>query len=451
MVVAGVELKGAKVLVIGLARSGLAALRLLSAQGAILTACDTMPLAELAGAAQTLNDAGAAFFAQSPDVAIGQQLVVTSPGVPIDVEPLLRARAAGIPVIGEMELAGYFLQGPNLVITATNGKTTTTAQTGHILTVAGIANQVGGNIGTPPASMVDNSRSNQWNVLEASSFQLETISGFHARIGVCLNVTQNHLDRHHTMDAYISAKGRLFQTQTKDDYAVLNADDAICVRYASMTPARPLWFSLARPVTPGLWLDTGTIWFDGERMMQATEIPLRGLHNVENTLAASAAARLAGASLDAIAAGVRTFTGVEHRLEHVRTVGGVDYYNDSKATTVDAALKALDTFGGGVWIILGGKDKGSDYTPLREPLREKARAALLIGAAAAKIGAKLEGAVKLVECGTLDAAVEYACAHASSGDTVLLAPACASFDQFQNFEHRGAAFKQLVAQIEERT
>jgi UDP-N-acetylmuramoylalanine--D-glutamate ligase len=296
--------------------------------------------------------------------------------------------------------------------------------------------------------MVETSRPGQWNVLELSSFQLETICHFRARIAVCLNVTQNHLDRHHTLANYANAKARLFETQQPSDYAVLNADDPICVEYAGRTSARPLWFSGSRPVTPGLWLDGGRILFDGAEVMESASIPIRGRHNVENVMAATAAARLAGASLADIAAAVSTFQAVEHRLEFVRNVGGIDFYNDSKATSVDATLKALDAFDGGLWVILGGKDKGSDYAALRAPLAAKGRAALLIGAAAPKIAGHLQGSVPLLDVKTLDAAVREAYRRAASGDTVLLAPACASFDQFQNFEHRGRVFKDVVQQLE---
>jgi len=373
------------------------------------------------------------------------ELVVIAPGVPADLDLLGSVRARGVPVIGELELAAAFLRGKTIGITGSNGKTTTTALAGHILRHAGIACQVGGNIGTPPASMVDASRPEQWNVFELSSFQLETIRTFHAEIGVCLNVTPDHLDRHHTFESYAAAKRRLFETQHAGAFAILNADDPTCVAFAGHTQGHVLWFSLERPVSRGAWLDDGQLRLDSEPLMEAREIPLRGRHNIENTLAASIAARLAGSSLPEIAGAVRSFPGVEHRLEFVREIEGVAYYNDSKATNVDATLKAIDAFPGGLWIILGGKDKDSDYRVLRDPLRGKARAALLIGAAARKIAAQLgEDAVPVFDCGTLAAAVEQAYRSAGSGDTVLLAPACASFDQFDNFEHRGRVFKELV-------
>jgi UDP-N-acetylmuramoylalanine--D-glutamate ligase len=431
-----------------MAKSGLAAVALLRDQGAVVTACDERPIGELADSGGVLD--GISFRPQNSSAGVDQDLVVLSPGVAMDSAVAESARAVSVPVVGELELASYFLQGPSIGITGSNGKTTTTALTGHILRTAGLPVQVGGNIGTPPAAMITSSKTDQWNVLELSSFQLETISNFRARVGVCLNLTPDHLDRHHTMEIYASAKARLFETQTQDDFAVLNADDPGCMGIAGRTKARVVWFSLTRAITPGVWLADGLLHFDGDVFLRADEIPLRGMHNVENVMAASAAARLAGASLDAISAGVRGFPGVEHRLEFVRTVSGVEYFNDSKATNVDAVLKAIAAFDQGLWIILGGKDKGSDYTPLREPLRKKARAALLIGSAAEKIASELDGAVPLVRCGDVAGAVKYAATQAEAGDTVLLAPACASFDQFLNYEERGKFFKTLVGGLGER-
>ncbi|MGD0362625.1 MAG: UDP-N-acetylmuramoyl-L-alanine--D-glutamate ligase [Bryobacteraceae bacterium] len=450
-----------RALVVGMEKSGLASIQLLLSQGAEVRATDLKPLSQLPEAAAILKRLGVSFTQQpsahdpqpithnpSPTTFDNADLIVISPGVPADLPELNAARTRGVWVIGEVELAAPFLLGRTIGITGTNGKTTTTALVGHILRESGIAAQVGGNIGTPVTAMVASSRPDQWNVLELSSFQLETIAEFHADVVVALNVTQNHLDRHHTFANYAAAKGRLFETQRAGAFAILNADDPTCVGFASLTAGSPLWFSSTRAVTPGIWLADGKIWFDGELLMEAREIPIRGRHNIEDTMAAAAAARLAGAPLASIAAAVRTFKAVEHRLEFVRQVKGVDYYNDSKATSVDATLKALDAFQGGLWVILGGKDKGLDYTVLRAPLAGKAHAALLIGAAAAKIGEQMRGAVPLEHAGTLENAVRFAHAHAQPGDTVLLAPACASFDQFRSYEHRGQVFKSLVQELE---
>jgi UDP-N-acetylmuramoylalanine--D-glutamate ligase len=401
-------------------KSGQAAADFLRARGNSVTSADLKPH-EVAGFRLQTDE----LFDEPFD------LIVLSPGVPFDLPGLNRARARGVDVIGEVELAAPYLKGNTIGITGTNGKTTTTSLTGHILRSAGVPVQVGGNIGTPVIAMTETSRDGQWNVLELSSFQLESIRTFRAHVGVCLNVTQNHLDRHHTFENYAAAKSNLFRTQQAGDYAVLNADDETCRSYASLTPGQVLWFS-GNDAPP----------------VPAEEIPIPGRHNAENAMAAALAAEIAGVSRHDIAAAVKSFKAVEHRLEFVAEIEGVRFYNDSKATSVDATIKALDSFGGNLWVILGGKDKGSDYTVLRERLHRKAHAVLLIGAAATKIASHLEGSARLIHAGTLDRAVAEAWAGAKPGDTVLLAPACASFDQFQSYEHRGRVFKDLVAGIQ---
>ena len=439
-------LRDKDILVVGTMRSGLGAVDLLQSQGAKVRAMDSRVLSHEEQAhfaalgvpivRQTEEEMGA-----DPD------LIVLSPAVPFDLPMFLAARRRGVPVIGEVELAAYFLRGPVLGITGSNGKTTTTALVGHILRECGIACQVGGNIGTAVTSLVASSDEEQWNVLELSSFQLETVDRFHAHIAACLNVTPDHLDRHGSLDSYATAKGKLFTTQRAGDFAVLNYDDPICRSYAGQTPATIYWFSSTQPVPQGIALEEDNLLYCGEPFMRRDQIHLRGIHNVENVMAAALMSHLAGAALDDIGRAVQTFGGVEHRIEFVRELHGVSYYNDSKATNVDAALKAIAAFPGNIWIILGGKDKGAGYLPLRAPLRERAKGALLIGAAAPLIQEALADFVPLTTCGTLDRAVAYAHEHAVAGDIVLLAPACASFDQYQNYEERGASFKQIVARL----
>ena len=423
------NLAGKNILVVGMGKSGRAALEFLTAREARVTTTDMQPRA-------------AAGFRPQTEELFGEpwDLIVLSPGVPADLTGVAQARARGVDVIGEVELAAPWLKGPVVAITGSNGKTTTTSLVGHILASAGVPAQVGGNIGMPVIGMAETSREDQWNVLELSSFQLETTRSLRAHVGVCLNVTQNHLDRHHTFESYAAAKGNLFRMQHAGDYAVLNADDATCRSFAELTPATPLWFT-------GEDIRDGQVFLGSEPLMPVGDIPIPGAHNVENVMAAALAARIAGAGLPQIAAAVRTFRAVEHRLEFVGEHGGVRFYNDSKATSVDATIKALDSFSGNLWVILGGKDKGSDYSVLRDRLSRKAHAALLIGAAAEKIGRQLNGATKLVYSGTLQSAVEEAWRGAHPGDTVLLAPACASFDQFQSYEHRGSVFKELVNRL----
>jgi UDP-N-acetylmuramoylalanine--D-glutamate ligase len=450
------EFTGKDILVIGIKRSGLGAIELLRKHGARVRAMDAQPLTP---DEQAHFDAmHVPVVAQEPENLARQgrepDLIVVSPAVPYDLPMLAGARQRGTKVIGEVELASYFLKGPVIGITGSNGKTTTTALTGHLLRECGIACQVGGNIGTAITSLVESSRDEQWNVVELSSFQLETVSRFRASIAACLNVTPDHLDRHHTFESYAAAKGRLFETQSQTDCAVLNYDDPTCRSFGEGANGQVYWFSASRPVPRGAWLEGDAIRFDGEAFLSRTQIKLRGLHNVENVMAGALMAHLAGAKLQDLARAVESFPGVEHRIEFVRELNGVEYFNDSKATNVDAALKAIDAFPHNLWIILGGKDKGSNYSPLRGPLQERAKAALLIGAegnyphaAAPIIREALSGFVPLVGCGTLERAVRYAREHARPGDTVLLAPACASFDQFQNYEERGSRFKHLVAEL----
>jgi UDP-N-acetylmuramoylalanine--D-glutamate ligase len=433
------NLDGARVVVAGMARSGMAAAELLIDEGAVVIAVDQNPVTN-----KHLAELGLVVQPQTESVFAGADLIVLSPGVPADLTEIEAARRSGVHVVGDLELASWFLQGPIAGITGSNGKTTTTALTGHIFKSSGIPVQVGGNIGTPPASLVKTSRADQWNVLELSSFQLETIQSFRAGIGAALNVTPDHLDRHYTLERYSAAKARLFENQRPGDFAVLNADDPGTRAYSASGAAKVFWFSSTGKYPPGAWIQGNLIMLEGEPLMATPEVPLRGRHNLENTMAAALIARLAGVSNEKIRAAAMSFPGVEHRLEFVRELGGVAWYNDSKATNVDATLKAIAAFPGKLWVILGGKDKNTDYSPLREPLREKAHAALLIGAAAGKIENQLRGSTPLIACGTLAAAVTEARARANQGDTVLLAPACASFDQFENFEHRGREFKRLV-------
>ena len=452
----GAELRGKKVLVVGLARTGVATSLFCAARGARVTATDLRPAAELADAPAKLSAAGVALESggHRRESFLAADLILPSPGVAFDQPDLLAARKQGIAVWSEIELAWRFLRGRLLAITGSNGKTTTTALIGHLLKTAGLSVQVGGNIGTPLISLVESSTDSSVTVVELSSFQLEAIVAFRPDISVFLNLTPDHIDRHGSLEAYAAAKARIFENQKREDAAVMNADDSASARYVPTRP-RLFWFSRKKEVAQGAFLRGDDIFFgqgDAEaRLLSRRDIPLRGLHNLENVLAAATAALLAGAAPAAIAEGVRTFPGVEHRLQFVATVEGIEFYNDSKATNVDATEKALEAFPGNLLIILGGKDKGSDYTPLRSLLAARARRAFLIGAAAQKIAGQIEGAVPLEMSGTLDAAVNAAYAAARPGDVVLLAPACASFDQFENFEHRGRVFVDLVRRLAARS
>jgi UDP-N-acetylmuramoylalanine--D-glutamate ligase len=447
------ELRSKRVLVVGLARTGAATAQFCAARGAIVTATDARTENEIGEALGPLRAAGVnlELGGHRENTFLEQDLIIPSPGVPADAPLLQAARAKGVTIWSEIELADRFLDGRLIGITGSNGKTTTTSLIEHILKDAGFPTILAGNIGTPLISCVERTNDKTITVAELSSFQLELIETFRPNISVFLNLTPDHLDRHHTLEAYGAAKARIFENQTESDNAVLNADDPATTPYA---PAKPhvYWFSRKQRVAQGAFVRENEILFrhhgDEDAVMKLDDIPLTGAHNVENVLAAVATTRLAGATPAAIAKGVRSFMGVEHRLEFVAEIGGVRYYNDSKATNVDATLKALEAFPGRILVILGGKDKGSDYTVLQKPLREKAILGLLIGAAAEKIEKQIAGSVALDRAGTMERAVEIASHAAQSGDIVLLAPACASFDQFQNYEHRGRVFKELVHQLE---
>ena len=452
---ASIELRNKRVLVIGLARTGVATALFCASRGARVTATDARTEKELSDAVLVLGKAGVVLElgGHRQELILDADLIIPSPGVPADAPLLQFARSKGVTIWSEIELAYRFLKGRLIGITGSNGKTTTTSLIEHILRSAGFSTILAGNIGTPLISCVEKSSEKTVAVAELSSFQLELIEKFRPSISVFLNLTPDHLDRHHTLESYGAAKARIFQNQGESDSAVLNADDPGTTPYA---PAKPqvFWFSRKQRVAQGAFVKESEILFrrEGteEAILKLADIPLAGAHNVENVLAAVAATKLAGAESTAIAKGVRSFAGVEHRLEFVAEIGGVRFYNDSKATNVDATLKALDAFPGRILIILGGKDKGSDYTVLQAPLRERAILALLIGVAADKIEKQIAGSVAIEQAGTLERAVETAAHAARAGDVVLLAPACASFDQFQNYEHRGRVFKELVHQLERR-
>lgn len=446
------ELKAKKTLVVGIGKSGLATAFFLRRRGADVTVSDQRSAASLAKEIPSLLEAGIAVEAGGHGLLTfrRQDLIVVSPGVPFDTPELVQVRSFGLPVIGELELASRFLQGKVLAITGSNGKTTTTAICGEIFQAAGLKTLVGGNIGTPVIDLVESSSPDTWAVLEVSSFQLETTVNFHPQIAVILNITPDHLDRHGTFASYAAMKERIFAAQGAEDFLILNGDDPVAQQAASRAHSQVFWFSRSKIVRQGACVFGETLAFRAsenaslEPILPLNAIPLKGRHNVENVLAAACAARLAGIPAEAIAAAVASFRAVEHRLEFVANIQGVEYYNDSKATNVDAAAKAIEAFPGGIHLILGGKDKNSDYAQLEPLLKQRVRAVYLIGAAAEKIERQIRGFVPLVSAGTLEQAVKLAAEAAATGEIVLLAPACSSFDQFENYEHRGRIFKELV-------
>jgi UDP-N-acetylmuramoylalanine--D-glutamate ligase len=446
------ELKGKKVLVVGLGKSGLAAAIFLRRRGAQVTVSDLRSADALSKEIPSLLEAGILVEAGGHGLLTfrRQDLIVVSPGVPLSTPELVQVRNLGLPIIGELELAARFLQGNVLAITGSNGKTTTTTLCGEIFAAAGLDTLVAGNIGLPVIEVVAQSKPDAWSVLEVSSFQLETTQSFHPRIAAILNITPDHLDRHGTFENYRAMKEKIFANQTAEDSLILNGDDPVAQQAASRARSRIFWFSRSKIVRSGAFIANGTIVFRGSEqaglipVVPVAGIPLKGEHNVENVLAAVCAACVANISPEVIARAIASFHAVEHRLEFVTSIQGVDYYNDSKATNVDATAKAIASFPGNIHLILGGKDKNSDYTQLNSLLRERVKVVYTIGSAAQKIEGQIVGVTKVVHAETLEAAVDRAATQAEAGDVVLLAPACSSFDQFENYEQRGRVFKKAV-------
>jgi UDP-N-acetylmuramoylalanine--D-glutamate ligase len=397
-------------------------------------------------AAEELENAGIPFETGKHTLTrfVDAEEIVVSPGVPLEIEPLKAARSRGVPIISELELAFRFIQGDIVAITGSNGKTTTTTLIGEILKAAGRTVQVGGNIGVAMSSLVDSSTPQTINVVETSSFQLDSIRSFRAHVGVLLNITPDHLDRYADFAAYRSAKFRVFENQTSADFAILNRDDAQVYPPPIAISATSRLFSQKEALQQGTCRSEGQLFLDGNAVMRVDEIPLRGAHNVENVLASIAAAACFGVQPATIADSVRRFRGVEHRIEFCGRIRGVDFYNDSKATNVDSAIKAVESFENNIIIILGGKDKGASYAPLVQAMKGRVKHVLLIGAASAKISDAIGPVLPKTFVITLQDAVEKALALSAPGDVVLLSPACASFDMFENYEHRGRKFKETV-------
>jgi len=458
--VSSLKLEGKKVLVIGAARSGIASAKFLAKRGATVALNDAKPIDQWDAAAVALKAEGIGCLAGDiPGWLLDQlELVVVSPGVPTNSIPIRYAERAGAEVIGEVELAARFLKGRIVAITGSNGKTTTTSLVGEILKGAGLKTQVGGNIGTALISMVETSDEDTWTVAEVSSFQLETIKEFRPNVAAVLNVTPNHMDRYESFTYYAAAKHRIFMNQQPGDVAILNADDEIVSGWASGLRAHVAMFSVKRELEEGLFLrGRDIVSASGGReksLMTRNEMKLRGLHNVENVLAALAMGLACGAAPESMRATVSEFQPVEHRLEFVAEIDGVKFYNDSKATSVDATLKALEAFAGDetgkVVLILGGRGKKAPYAPLEALVKETVRKLVLIGEDAETIANELGGFAPIERAASMKDAVRLAQAAATSGDTVLLAPACASFDMFDSFEHRGKVFKDEVQSLKSK-
>ena len=439
------DFKGKRATVVGMARSGIAAARALYALGAIVTVTDKKAPDQLGAQVKALGSSRIAIEAGGhPDrIFIETDLVVLSPGVP-KIPQILQAQRHGVKVISELELAWLLSGSPYIGITGTNGKSTVTTLVGLMLEQSRKRVLVAGNIGNALTEDPRLLAGQDWIVAELSSFQLEDIETFRPQVAAVLNLTQDHLDRYHDIAEYGEAKARIFMNQQKDDFLVLNFDDPLVKSFSRRASATVIPFSRLRRFSPGACVLDGHLVFNGRRVCRVDEIKIKGVHNLENALAAAAVSLCAGADSGAVADVLRKFPGLEHRLEFVRQKDGVTYINDSKGTNVGAVLKSVEGFTQPVILIAGGLDKGSDFSPLNDLFKKKVKLLILIGKAADKMAEVLGTATETLFAKTLQDAVTLASLRARSGDVVLLSPACASFDMFRDFEDRGKQFKEAV-------
>ena len=448
------ELLNKKILVVGLARTGVAVARFLTAQGARVTITDMKDEATLAPFLDQLADQDIDYELSKHErhSFLMADLIVVSPGVPMDIKPLLLAKAQRRPIISEIELAARFLTAPLVAITGTNGKTTTTTLTGEIFAACGFKTFVGGNIGNPLIELVTSGEAVDRVVVELSSFQLEGIVDFRPQVAVLLNITEDHLDRYATYQEYIDAKLRIFENQTSEDYAVLNMDDPLIAAHACKMKARVVPMSQRQEFTQGIFYRNGSIvyrWEGREELFATASFRLKGVHNIDNIMAALASTLLMGCDAGQALAAVEAFAGLPHRMEFVREVHGVAWYEDSKGTNVGSVVKSLESFDSGITLIAGGKDKGGEYTPLADLVTERVSHLILIGEAKERMHNALGSLTDTHLVDTLDDAVRLAHRLTSPGGVVLFSPACSSFDMFKNYEERGERFKSLVRSLDD--
>ena len=446
------EYNGKKALVCGMARSGIAAARLLNRLGARVTLQDMKKREEISADMLALEGEGIVLYtgANPDEIACAQDLIVLSPGIPCDLPFIAAAEKAGIEVISEVELAYRLTPCPITAITGTNGKTTTTTLTGEIMKTAYSGTAVVGNIGIPYSEEVERLTEKDWVVAEISSFQMEKAKEFHPHISAVLNITPDHLNRHKTMDVYIAMKERVFAKQTAEDFCILNHGDEACRKMADKTAAKVFFFDSSETLAEGIYLDGDAIevrWGAiNETLIHVDELQILGVHNYENVMAAAAMGICAGIALDTIRTVLKGFAGVAHRIEYVATVDGVDYYNDSKGTNVDASIRAVLAMKKPIVLIGGGYDKGSSFDEWTKLFPGRVKHLVLIGVTAPKVRASAEkfGFTAISDCETFAEAVDLCREKAEDGDCVLLSPACASWGMFDNYEQRGDMFKEQV-------
>lgn len=449
------ELDGQRVLVVGLARTGLATARFLKSKGSLVSATEVRAREEMKEAAKELE--GLSIFTEwgghRKETFLNQDMIVVSPGVDLKIDPIQRALEKGIKVISEIELACHFIHVPIIAVTGTNGKTTTTLLIGEMLKEEGKRVGVGGNVGDPLILFANGG--DRWEILvaEISSFQLEAVEDFRPRLSVLLNITEDHLDRYSQFSDYIEAKARIFLNQTSEDIAVLNKDDPIVIGLAQNVKARKILFSLNDAQKEGAFSNGQTISLrlgGSEENYSLIKTPLKGIHNVENMMAAVTTARIFGCSQQAIQKILNRFEGLEHRLEFVREIEGVRFYNDSKGTNVGSVVKSLQSFQAPVILIAGGKDKKGDLSPLRGLIQRGVKRLILIGEAKERMARELGGLTDTAITETLEEAVHLAFQTANRGEVVLLSPACSSFDMFKDYKERGRVFKEAVHRLQEK-
>ena len=446
------DLKDKKVLVVGMARTGIATAKFLKARGSMVTTTEAKPEEEMREAIQELKgmDLSTEWGGHQPETFLKQDLIVVSPGVDLSMDPVQRAIRHGIRVISEIELAYHFIDVPILAITGTNGKTTTTLLLGEMLKEDGKRVGVGGNVGEPLILFADGG--DRWEVLavEISSFQLEAIEEFRPRISVLLNITEDHLDRYSSYTDYIEAKVRIFANQNSGDQAIFNKDDPIVMQSREKVKAKKVMFSMRERPEEGAFSDGQTILLrlgGKEEEFSLAQTPLKGVHNVENMMAALTAARIFGCSKKAVQDVLDRFKGLEHRLEFVREIGGVRFYNDSKGTNVGSVVKSLQSFSEPVILIAGGKDKNGDLSPLKELVQKQVKHMILLGEAKERMNRDLGELTDTVMAKTMEEAVSLARQKARGGEVVLLSPGCSSFDMFRDYKERGKVFKEAVRRL----
>jgi UDP-N-acetylmuramoylalanine--D-glutamate ligase len=445
-------LEGKKVLVVGLARTGIGVIRFLAEQRARVMGVDIRSADELRPYLSEIRGltVGTELGEHRIETFLRSDLVIVSPGVPLDIEPIAAAREKGIEVMSEIELACRFIRDPIIGVTGTNGKTTTTILLGDVLKVSGKEVFVGGNVGNP---LIDCAGRGKWDyvVAEISSFQLEGIHDFRPHIALMLNITEDHLDRYPHYEEYMRAKFRLFLNQRGSDFAVLNADDGVINARTSEIKAKKCYFSLTSPLKVGAFFDRDSLIYRDPKgkveRFKLARVPLKGIHNIENMLSVVATAKICSCPKEAIQAALESFRGLPHRLEFVRELDGVSFYNDSKGTNVGAVVKSLKSFRESIILIAGGKDKGGTYGPLKGIVKEKVKRLILIGEARRRMAKVLGRSIPTTEADTLEEAVHYAFDESKYGDVVLLSPACSSFDMFRDYEERGNLFKEIVHEL----